>query len=181
MLGWLTCLGRDRLVATSCSRLSRRRSALDSKASTEKSSAALGDAPAGVEIRIHGDFHLRRVMRADVGWIISGFGDDPLNVDPSSFTSVLAQRGSPTEDLADMWFSIEKCARDAVAQRPVSERPLAGILAAAWVRRNQLAFLEGYASTPGVEELIPVELLRPAVSELSRARIADYEATLVAA
>jgi predicted trehalose synthase len=140
----------------------------------------LAGAPAGVEIRIHGDFHLRRVMRADVGWIVSGFGDDPLNIDPVSFTSVLAQRGSPVEDLADMWFSIETNARDAVVQRPASERPLASLLAAAWVRRNQLAFLEGYAATPGVESLVPVALLRPVVAELNRARIADYEATLVA-
>ncbi|MGA8295739.1 MAG: hypothetical protein WB770_01715, partial [Acidimicrobiales bacterium] len=138
------------------------------------------DAPAGMEIRIHGDFHLRRVMRADVGWIVSGFGDDPLNLDPGSFTSVLAQRGSPVEDLADMWLSIELCARHALAQRPVAERPLASVLAKAWVRRNRLAFLEGYAISPGVDELIPVALLRPVVSELSRARLADYEATLVA-
>jgi predicted trehalose synthase len=140
---------------------------------------ALSDAPAGCEIRIHGDFHLRRVMRADVGWVVSGFGDDPLNVDPGSFTSVLAQRGSPAEDLADMWFSIEFNAREALTQRPLSERPLASILASAWVRRNQIAFLEGYATTPGIEELIPLALLRPVVAELSRARIADYEATLV--
>ncbi len=138
------------------------------------------DAPAGMEIRIHGDFHLRRVMRADVGWIVSGFGDDPLNLDPGSFTSILAQRGSPVEDLADMWLSIELCARHALAQRPVAERPLASVLAKAWVRRNRLAFLEGYAISPGVDELIPVALLRPVVSELSRARLADYEATLVA-
>lgn len=142
---------------------------------------ALTDVPAGVEIRIHGDFHLRRVMRADLGWIVSGFGDDPLNVDPGSFTSVIAQRGSPVEDLADLWFSIEKTARDALAQRPVSELPLASMLADAWVRRNQLAFLEGYAATAGVETLVPVALLRPVVVELNRARIADYEATLVAA
>ena len=141
---------------------------------------ALTEAPAGLEIRIHGDFHLRRVMRADVGWIVSGFGDDPLNIDPTSFTSVLAQRGSPVEDLADMWFSIEKNARDALAQRPASERPLARLLAAAWVRRNQLAFLDGYGSTSGIETLVPRALLRPVVSELSRARVADYEATLVA-
>lgn len=140
---------------------------------------ALSDSPAGLEIRIHGDFHLRRVMRADVGWIVSGFGDDPLNVDPGSFTSVLAQRGSPAEDLADIWFSIERNAREALAQRPMPERPLASVLARAWVRRNQVAFLEGYAATPGIDELIPAELLPPVVSELTRGRIADYEATLV--
>jgi maltokinase len=141
---------------------------------------ALRDAPAGEEIRIHGDFHLRRVMRADLGWIVSGYGDDPLNIDPGSFTSVIAQRGSPVEDLADLWFSIETIAREAVAQRPLSERALAAILARAWVQRNQLAFLEGYAATPGVGALVPLAVLRPIVSELNRARIADYEATLVA-
>jgi predicted trehalose synthase len=155
-------------------------SAIGSPLVDEEAARGLTDAPAGEEIRIHGDLHLRRVMRADLGWIVSGFGDDPLNIDPGSFTSVIAQRGSPVEDLADLWFSIEMVAREAVAQRPSSERPLAEILASAWVRRNQVAFLEGYAATQGIEALVPLGALRPVVAELNRARVADYEATLVA-
>ena len=34
-------------------------------------------APSRVAIRVHGDYHLRRVMRIDAGWLVVGFGDDP--------------------------------------------------------------------------------------------------------
>ena len=63
----------------------------------------------GREIRLHGDFHLRRVMRTDGGWIISGFGDDPLFAAATASGSVAARSGSPLEDVADMFFC--RCAK----------------------------------------------------------------------
>ena len=36
------------------------------------------EALAGAAIRVHGDYHLRRVFRTDDGWVVGGFGDDPL-------------------------------------------------------------------------------------------------------
>lgn len=138
----------------------------------------LARSEAGSEIRLHGDFHLRRVMRAETGWVLAGFGDDPLYGSPVAFTSIPAQRGSPVEDLADMWFSISRVAKEALAQRAPAETDVASRLASAWERRNQDALLRGYAETPGVEALVPLVALRPLVGALAAERVADYEATL---
>ena len=40
--------------------------------------SAAGPVTSGLAIRVHGDYHLRRVLRTDAGWIVAGFGDDPL-------------------------------------------------------------------------------------------------------
>jgi predicted trehalose synthase len=112
---------------------------------------------AGSAIRVHGDFHLRRVMRGETGWVVVGFGDDPLFADPLSLTSLSPRSGTPIEDLADMWFSIDRVAREALAQRPVAEVEPARRLARAWVARNRRAFFEGYLATRGIASLLPAD------------------------
>ncbi|HUZ19719.1 MAG TPA: phosphotransferase [Acidimicrobiales bacterium] len=145
--------------------------------------AALAPGQAGRSIRVHGDFHLRRVMRAETGWLIAGFSDDPLYATDLPHSSLPARTGSPVEDLADMCFSLGVVSREALAQRPPSESELAADLAAAWCRRNRLAFLDGYATVPEVQRLLPGE---PATTELllegfERVRERRYEATFAGA
>jgi predicted trehalose synthase len=131
---------------------------------------------AGSVIRVHGDFHLRRVMRAETGWVVVGFGDDPLFAESLSLGSLVAHAGTPLEDLADMWFSIGRVAREALAQRPSVEAEPAGELARAWVRRNRLAFLEGYVAARDVGRLLPsdAEVVGELVRVLTAARERRY-------
>ena len=150
------------------------------RASSPSGSRRSPGARRAAAIRVHGDFHLRRVMRAETGWLVAGFGDDPLYADAICRTPRSRRApGSPVEDLADMCFSLGVVAREALAQRPPSESELASDLAAAWCRRNRLAFLEGYATVPEVQRLLPSE---PATTELllegfERVRERRYEAT----
>jgi len=111
----------------------------------------------GREIRLHGDFHLRRVMRTDGGWIISGFGDDPIFALTTAAGSVVARSGSPLEDVADMFYALRRVADEALALRPSAEQPFAAPLAHAWTRRNQQSFLRGYLEVDQVLRLIPTE------------------------
>ncbi|MDA8290342.1 MAG: hypothetical protein M0Z33_01490 [Actinomycetota bacterium] len=141
--------------------------------------ASVDPGAAGRSIRLHGDYHLRRVMRSEVGWLVAGFGDDPLYGASEGEVSRPGRRGSPVEDLADMCNSVHRVAEEALAQRPGSETPLASELARAWERRNRSAFLEGYAATEGVGRLLPRD---PSVTELllsahELARERRYEAT----
>ncbi|MCU1495466.1 MAG: aminoglycoside phosphotransferase [Acidimicrobiaceae bacterium] len=141
--------------------------------------AAINAPAAGRTIRLHGDYHLRRVMRSETGWLVAGFSDDPLYAVARADGSLPGRRGSPLEDLADMCFAIRRVAGEALAQRPESEADTAGRLAAAWERRNQAAFLEGYVTTDGVRRLLPRD---PAMTELilsgfELAREQRYEAT----
>jgi predicted trehalose synthase len=96
-------------------------------------------------------------MRTDGGWVVVGFGDDPLFADPLPRASLAPRTGTPIEDLADMWFSIGRTAWEALAQRPVDEVVAAGRLARAWVERNRRAFLDGYVATRDVGRLLPAE------------------------
>ncbi|HVB06262.1 MAG TPA: hypothetical protein VNF07_08480 [Acidimicrobiales bacterium] len=109
----------------------------------------------GEEIQLHGDFHLRRVMRGETGWLVTGFGDDPLYNESGGAPSSALRRGSCLEDLADMTFALRRVSLEALAQRPEREAPLAGALAAAWMRRNCGAFLGGYLADAGVSPLLP--------------------------
>ncbi|MDA8295920.1 MAG: hypothetical protein M0004_04910 [Actinomycetota bacterium] len=133
----------------------------------------------GASIRVHGDYHLRRVMRAERGWLVAGFGDDPLYASAKPDPSLAPRVGSPIEDLADMCFSLHRVAAEALAQRPASEAEVAADLAAAWERRNCEAFLAGYLRSPEVQVLLPgssetVELLLTAFGAVRAHR---YEAT----
>ena len=108
----------------------------------------------GPAIRVHGDYHLRRVFRTDAGWIVGGFGDDPLI---GKFGENL-ERGqprfaSPLEDLADLSYSLRQVAAEAVAAQPAVMWAQAERLGKSWERRNRGAFLSGYLGTEGVSAL----------------------------
>ena len=112
-----------------------------------------GEAATAPSIRVHGDYHLRRVMRTDAGWVVVGFGDDPL-LQERLGPRRRAARGSPLEDVADLCFALGEVADEAcAAQGEGAVRARA--LADAWARRNRAAFVEGYLETPGVDRLLP--------------------------
>jgi maltokinase len=114
-----------------------------------------GSLALGEEIQLHGDFHLRRVMRGETGWLVTGFGDDPLYNESGGAPSSTVRRGSCLEDIADMTFALRRVSLEALAQRPEGEAPLASALAAAWTSRNRGAFLAGYLADEGVNSLLP--------------------------
>jgi maltokinase len=105
---------------------------------------------AGSSIRLHGDYHLRRVMRTDTGWIVAGFGDDPSRAAGRGVVE-----GSPVEDLADMCFALVDVAREAALSRSDRDPRAVEALASSWVSRNRGAFLEGYVGAAGVAALLP--------------------------
>jgi maltokinase len=132
----------------------------------------------GRQIRLHGDYHLRRVMRSEAGWLVAGFSDDPLFSRAGRGPS-LGRRGSPVEDLADLCFSLGHAASEALDQRPEAETEVARRLAAAWVRRNRRAFLDGYLEVEDVRRLLPVDpaLTDELLAAFEGLRTRRYEAT----
>lgn len=109
-------------------------------------------------IRLHGDYHLRRVMRTDAGWLVAGFGDDPLLVvDAGTASTGEPVMSSPVEDLADMCFSLRQVAGESVGLQPRSTLAHARALAAGWERHNVNELLRGYRSVPEVLALVRLE------------------------
>ncbi|MGO9557847.1 MAG: hypothetical protein ACLPYW_02010 [Acidimicrobiales bacterium] len=114
------------------------------------------DGDAGAEIRIHGDYHLRRVMRVETGWLVAGFGDDPL-IGPQAGAGSQGEprRAVPLEDVADLFLSLRQVADEATALQPASTLAHALVLAEGWVRHNRGSFLRGYLEAPGITQLVP--------------------------
>jgi predicted trehalose synthase len=133
-----------------------------------------GHAQLGVAIRVHGDYHLRRVFRTDAGWIVGGFGDDPLIGklgDPMARPE--PRFASPLEDLADLSYSLRQVAAEAVAAQPAVTRARAERLAKAWERRNRGAFLSGYLTVEGIGGLMALD--RPQAAEAIKSLVARRE------
>lgn len=106
-------------------------------------------------IRVHGDYHLRRIMRSDGGWLVAGFGDDPLMGEAAGSGSQGEGRfASPLEDLADLSCSLRIAADEAVALQTRGMRLNAGVLADGWHEHNMACFLRGYLATSGIHELV---------------------------
>ena len=113
-------------------------------------------APGGVAVRIHGDYHLRRVMRTDAGWLVAGFGDDPLmGADAGSASQREPKYASAVEDIADMCCSLRQVTSDCLDLQPASTAAHAQLLAAGWERRNTGEFVRGYLSVDGIGRLVP--------------------------
>jgi len=124
-------------------------------------------------IRLHGDYHLRRVMRCDRGWIVTGFGDDPLlGTKAGSASTGEPLVDSPLVDVADLCRSLHQVADEAVALRTPATRPHARQLADGWERRNVGELLRGYLATDGIGELVQGEMadVSRRVSELAAER-----------
>jgi hypothetical protein len=107
-------------------------------------------------IRTHGDFHLGRVSRTDVGWFVIDFSPGGPQ---GSTTAMLSSSGpvyrSPLADVADMLWSFHHVAEVAAIERDPTGRLRLADLAEAWETRNRHAFLAGYLDTPGIEALVP--------------------------
>lgn len=109
-------------------------------------------------IRLHGDYHLRRVMRTDGGWIVTGFGDDPLlGSDAGRSSTAEAVMSSPLDDLSDLCCSMLQIIEDAVTLQTPATRAHSALLAAGWERRNRAELLRGYLDAPGIGALVPLE------------------------
>ena len=112
----------------------------------------------GRAVRVHGDYHLRRVMRTDPGWVVVGFGDDPTGPLARSRRAghhLAVRVGSPVEDLADLCFSLGAVATEALNGRSAEAGGRPDALARAWARRNRAAFLDGYLSNSKGGRLLP--------------------------
>jgi maltokinase len=130
-----------------------------------------GPVTSGLAIRVHGDYHLRRVLRTDAGWIVAGFGDDPLIGRSGGSGESEALFASPLEDLADLSYSFRQVAAEAVAARPPTAWASADRLAVSWERRNREALVGGYLAVEGIGRL--VELDRSAVASSLEALVAE--------
>jgi hypothetical protein len=129
----------------------------------------------GFAIRIHGDYHLRRVMRSEAGWLVAGFGDDPLTGERAGLGSQGAGlRASPLEDVATFCHSLRLAAEGAVALEPASLMEAATDLAEGWQQHNVAAFCRGYASVTGVPDLVgrSEDTIAPTVLRLLEGRAA---------
>lgn len=133
-------------------------------------------APVACAVRVHGDYHLRRVMRTDGGWMVAGFGDDPLMGAAAGAASQGEGRfASPLEDVADLCCSLRIAAEEAVGLQTRSTRAHARLLGRGWQEHNMAAFVSGYLSTAGIEELVPGrrEDVDAALAGLLAARFAE--------
>ena len=123
--------------------------------------AVLGDlrrsALQAAAIRTHGDFHLGRVSRTDVGWFVIDFSPGgPQGASPAVVSSTQARSTDPR------WRTWPPCCGRSTTWRwwppPNAIHQVASTLtdlAEAWETRNRSAFLAGYLATPGIEELVP--------------------------
>ncbi len=130
-------------------------------------------------IRTHGDFHLGRVSRTDVGWFVIDFSPGGVQ---GSGTGMLTRAGavyrSPLADVADMLWSFHHVAEVAAIERDPTGRLRLTDLAQAWEVRNRRAFLAGYLGTTGIDQLAPVapDMVQSLVSMFELERSATRQA-----
>lgn len=105
-------------------------------------------------LRTHGDFTLARIARTDQGWVVTDCM--PGGVVAGSGSSAPVFR-SPLADIADMAWSFHRISSAAAAERDPSGQSGLGELARAWEERNRRALLDGYLSTPGIDNLVPAD------------------------
>lgn len=105
----------------------------------------------GRAIRIHGDFHLGQVVRADLGWFVVDFEGEPLLGGAER-----EARSSPLKDVAGMLRSFQYATASALPEElEETEAVRLTVLGEAWEQRNRESFLRGYLSTPDVDDLLP--------------------------
>jgi maltokinase len=110
----------------------------------------------GRAIRIHGDFHLGQVVRADLGWFVVDFEGEPLLGGAER-----GARSSPLKDVAGMLRSFQYATASALPEElEETEAVRLAVLGEAWEQRNRESFLRGYLSTPEVDDLLPERDLR---------------------
>jgi maltose alpha-D-glucosyltransferase/alpha-amylase len=115
----------------------------------ERLDAIRGDAPAGVRIRIHGDYHLGQVLRTEEDFIILDFEGEPARS--------LAERRMkqpPLKDVAGMLRSFSYAAYAALftfSLNAADDYALLAPWADAWQHWMGKAFLTSYRSTAGTD------------------------------
>lgn len=130
-------------------------------------------------IRTHGDFHLGRVARTDLGWYVLDFSPGGR---PEFTAGVLEADGasyrSPLADVADMLWSFHHVAMVAATERDPNGHLGLSELGQAWEGRNRRAFLAAYLGTPGIGGLVPP--VRNVVRELAAAFELERSASMMA-
>ncbi len=106
---------------------------------------------AGPAIRVHGDYHLGQVMRTDKGWYVLDFEGEPARPKAERLLP-----SSPLKDVTGMLRSFQYAAHFVLLERDDAERRRLEPTAEAWEAHNRAAFLDGYLSTPAIDELLPV-------------------------
>jgi maltokinase len=130
-------------------------------------------------IRTHGDFHLGRVARNDLGWFVQDFtpGGTPVLT-----AGVVDAEGpvfrSPLADVADMLWSFHHVAEVAATERDPSGQLGLSELAQAWEVRNRRAFMSAYLESPGIGALVPP--VRDVVRKLTAAFELERSASTLA-
>jgi len=100
----------------------------------------------GPAIRVHGDYHLGQVMRADEGWYVLDFEGEPA-------LSIEERRRprSALKDVAGMLRSLHYASMVAMFERDEEHTDEA----AAWEQRNREAFLTGYLPKARAAGVVP--------------------------
>jgi maltokinase len=93
--------------------------------------------------RIHGDYHLGQVLKADNEWIVIDFEGEPAR--PLEERRRLA---SPLQDVAGMLRSFDYAAFSPLVLGGAELARFEGP-AAAWIEANRTAFLDGYLAVAG--------------------------------
>lgn len=99
----------------------------------------------GRSMRVHGDFHLGQVMRADEGWFVLDFEGEPARPIEERRRST-----SPLKDVAGLLRSFHYASQIAAGLQD----ELAAT-AEAWETLNRRSFVNGYLETEGIDELLP--------------------------
>jgi maltokinase len=123
----------------------------------------------GPAIRVHGDYHLGQVVRTDTGWYVLDFEGEPArSLDERRRPS------TPLRDVAGMLRSFQYAARFALRARAEEEVAHLEARGDAWEQRTRMAFLEGYQSADGIDELLP----RPGFTRNAVTRAFELEKAL---
>jgi maltokinase len=104
---------------------------------------------AGPALRVHGDYHLGQVMRADGRWYVLDFEGEPARG--------LEERVRPSsaaKDVAGMLRSLDYASRFALRAREATQAAHDEACAHAWERHNRAAYLDGYLATDGIGALL---------------------------
>ncbi|GAA3984638.1 phosphotransferase [Actinomadura viridis] len=108
--------------------------------------------------RVHGDYHLGQVMRAETGWVLLDFEGEPARVPAER-----REMAHPLRDVAGMLRSFEYAARFLPAgDSRLSAEASHGLelRARAWADRNRDAFCRGYAEAGGADPAANAVLVR---------------------